>query len=183
MHRRTCSRVTLAALAAVCLVAQSDAFRAPLPLSSGRMRSGAAIEMKSSSNPPPSLPELLQRAVKALAPPIIGACLAVGMPLAAPAELSAEQKLVAQAWTTVDASYVDRTFNNQNWMGIRQKLVKAEYASREEAYQAISEELLKPLGDTYTRFITPLKYETLRKSIVDGGSGQDFSGIGVELFR
>lgn len=50
--------------------------------------------MKSSSNPPPSLPELLQRAVKALAPPIIGACLAVGMPLAAPAELSAEQKLV-----------------------------------------------------------------------------------------
>ena len=40
-------------------------------------------------------------------------------------------------------------------------------------WKAISEELLKPLGDAYTRFITPLKYETLRKSIVDGGSGQD----------
>ena len=126
------------------------------------MRSAAAMEMKSSSSPPPSLPDFLQRAVKALAPPILGACLAVGMPLIAPAELSPEQKLVrplppliswtgglppslirsssffssvspnslevqqcsegvlicgvaqtAQAWTTVDASYVDRTFNNQ----------------------------------------------------------------------
>ena len=52
------------------------------------------MEMKSSSSPPPSLPDFLQRAVKALAPPILGACLAVGMPLIAPAELSPEQKLV-----------------------------------------------------------------------------------------
>ena len=51
----------------------------------------------------------------------------------------------------------------------------------EEAYQAISEEMLKPLGDQYTRFIPPAKYEALKNSIVSGGKGQDISGIGVTL--
>lgn len=41
--------------------------------------------------------------------------------------------------------------------------------------------MLKPLGDVYTRFITPTKYEVLKNSIVSGGKGQDVSGIGVTL--
>lgn len=41
--------------------------------------------------------------------------------------------------------------------------------------------MLKPLGDQYTRFINPQKYEALKSSIVSGGKGQDVSGIGVTL--
>ena len=40
--------------------------------------------------------------------------------------------------------------------------------------------MLKKLGDKYTRFITPTKYEALRNSIV-GVKGEDVSGIGVTL--
>ena len=97
-----------------------------------------------------------------------------------PAELSPEQKVVAQVWSVVDQGFVDRTFNNNDWMKLRQKAVKRDFASRDEAYEVITNELLKPLGDQYTRFIDPVKYEALRTSIV-GGKGQDVSGIGVTL--
>ena len=40
--------------------------------------------------------------------------------------------------------------------------------------------MLKKLGDKYTRFITPVKYEALRNAIV-GVKGEDVSGIGVTL--
>ena len=82
-----------------------------------------------------------------------------------PAELSPEQKVVAQVWSVVDQGFVDRTFNNNDWMKLRQKAVKRDFASRDEAYEVITNELLKPLGDQYTRFIDPVKYEALRTSI------------------
>jgi hypothetical protein len=55
------------------------------------------------------------------------------------------------------------------------------YSSMDEARQVISDEMLKPLGDQYTRFITPAKYEALRSSIVSGGKGQEISGVGITL--
>jgi len=58
------------------------------------MSSTPAIQMRSQGDLPASLGEALHSAAKALAPPILGVCLAVGMPLTAPAELSPEQKLV-----------------------------------------------------------------------------------------
>lgn len=116
---------------------------------------------------------------KLLAPALLLA-VAIGFPAVSPAELTTEQKVAAQVWTVVDQGFVDRTFNNQDWMSLRQKVVKRNYESREEAYEVISNDLLKPLGDQYTRFINPTKYEALRTSIV-GGKGQDVSGIGVTL--
>ena len=38
--------------------------------------------------------------------------------------LSPEQKMVAEAWREVDATYLDRTFNGQDWFQMRQELVK-----------------------------------------------------------
>jgi hypothetical protein len=32
--------------------------------------------------------------------------------------------VVAEAWSVVDATYVDRTFNNNDWFKIRQDVVK-----------------------------------------------------------
>ena len=54
-------------------------------------------------------------------------------------------------------------------------LIFPDLACSIQAYQAISEEMLKKLGDKYTRFITPTKYEALRNSIV-GVKGEDVSG-------
>lgn len=125
--------------------------------------------------------ELFQNAMTKLFPAALALQIALGMPMAAPAELSDAQKIVAQTWSIVDATYVDRTFNNNDWFKIRQSLIKRPYAEKDEAYKAISEEMLKPLGDQYTRFIDPVKYAALRDSIVSGGKGQDVSGIGVTL--
>ena len=122
---------------------------------------------------------LKQFAPKLLAPALLLA-IAVGLPVATPAELTTEQKVAAQVWSVVDQGFVDRTFNNQDWMKLRESVVKKNYGSREEVYETISKDLLKPLGDQYTRFIDPVKYEALRNSIV-GGKGQDISGIGVTL--
>jgi len=123
---------------------------------------------------------LKQLVPKVLAPALLLA-ISVGLPLSSPAEqLTTEQKVVAQVWSVVDQGFVDRTFNNNDWMKLRQTLVKKSYGSREEAYETISKDLLKPLGDQYTRFIDPAKYDALRNSIV-GGKGQDVSGIGVTL--
>jgi hypothetical protein len=33
-------------------------------------------------------------------------------------------QVVAEAWSVVDATYVDRTFNNNDWFKIRQDVVK-----------------------------------------------------------
>ena len=122
--------------------------------------------------------------LKHLAPklltPVLLLAISLGFPAASPAELTTEQKVAAQVWAVVDQGFVDRTFNNNDWMKLREKVVKRNYASRDEVYDAISTDLLKPLGDQYTRFIDPAKYEALRNSIV-GGKGQDVSGIGVTL--
>jgi hypothetical protein len=100
-----------------------------------------------------------------LAPSVLAFYIAL-MPFAASAELSGPQKIVAQTWSIVDATFVDRTFNNNDWFKIRQNLIKRDYLDNDAAYKAIQEEMLKPLGDQYTRFIDPVKYAALRDSIV-----------------
>mmetsp|Transcript_43725 Transcript_43725/g.138204 ORF Transcript_43725/g.138204 Transcript_43725/m.138204 type:complete len:469 (-) Transcript_43725:1230-2636(-) len=103
----------------------------------------------------------------------------LGQPTISHAEFSQEQALAADVWSVVDATFVDRTFNNHDWMKLRQNVVKREYSDRQQVYDAISKDLLEPLGDKYTRFIDPVKFEALKNSIV--GKGQDVSGIGVTL--
>ena len=54
------------------------------------------------------------------------------LPEKSSAVLSNEQRVVAEAWSIVDATFVDRTFNNNDWLKIRQTLVKRQYNSRDE---------------------------------------------------
>lgn len=89
--------------------------------------------------------------------------------------LSAEQRLTAQAWKQVDKNYVDRDFAGQDWFSTRQKMVKKQYDSKEEAYAEIRA-MLASLGDKYTRFLTPAMFDAVY-SVATG----DVAGIGVEL--
>ena len=84
-------------------------------------------------------------------------------------------RLAAQVWRTVDEVYIDRSFNGQDWFKLREDVVKKEYKSDEELYEAISAMLTK-LGDKYTRFLAPAQYTALR-SVALG----EAAGIGVEL--
>ena len=89
--------------------------------------------------------------------------------------LSDEQKLVAEAWRLVDNSFIDRTFNNQDWFKLRQDNVKRKYKNMQEA-QAAVQTMVASLGDKYTRYLPPAKYQ----SIVDSATGT-LAGVGVEI--
>jgi C-terminal processing protease CtpA/Prc len=78
---------------------------------------------------------------------------------------------------------VDRTFNgHKDWFELRQELVhKRRYSTTnreqglEEAYAA-SAELVGKLGDPYTRFLRPSKFNT----IVNAATSS-VGGVGVEI--
>mmetsp|Transcript_13147 Transcript_13147/g.18605 ORF Transcript_13147/g.18605 Transcript_13147/m.18605 type:complete len:498 (+) Transcript_13147:124-1617(+) len=89
--------------------------------------------------------------------------------------MSEEQKAVAEAWRIVDNFYIDRTFNGQDWFKLRQDSVKTKYKSMDQARDAI-DKIVSSLGDKYTRYLPPAKYQ----SIVDSATGTLF-GVGVEI--
>jgi carboxyl-terminal processing protease len=89
--------------------------------------------------------------------------------------LSSEQMAVAEAWRLVDNSFIDRTFNGQDWFKLRQDNVFRKYKSMDEAQIAITK-MLNTLGDKYTRYLSPSKYQ----SLVDSATGT-LAGVGVEI--
>ncbi|MGF1542681.1 MAG: carboxyl-terminal processing protease CtpA [Pleurocapsa sp.] len=86
-----------------------------------------------------------------------------------------EQKLLLQSWRIVNQSYVDDTFNHQNWWLLRQKLVKKPLHDREETYQAI-EEMLASLDDPFTRLLRPEQYRSLQVN-----TSGELSGVGLQI--
>jgi carboxyl-terminal processing protease len=110
-------------------------------------------------------------------------CISAALTLVAPpaavatsyGALTEEQMAVAEAWRLVDNSYIDRTFNNQDWFKLRQDNVNRNYKNMEEARKAISS-MLETLGDKYTRYLPPSKYQ----SLVDSATGT-LAGVGVEI--
>lgn len=108
---------------------------------------------------------------------ILSASLGLGSPALASdyGSLSEEQKTVAEAWRLVDNSFIDRTFNDQDWFQLRQTNVKRKYKSMNEAQDAIAD-MLATLGDKYTRYLSPSKYQ----SLVDSATGT-LAGVGVEI--
>lgn len=90
--------------------------------------------------------------------------------------ISDEQKAVAEAWRIVDNTFIDRSFNHQDWFQMRQDMVKkAKYKNINDAREAIAT-MVGTLGDKYTRYLPPDKYQ----SMVDSATGT-LAGIGVEL--
>ncbi|MDB9529894.1 S41 family peptidase [Oscillatoria sp. CS-180] len=82
-----------------------------------------------------------------------------------------------EAWQLVNREYVDPTFNQMDWLAVRQRLLSQEYSSTEAAYDALREELQR-LNDPYTRFLDPREYSELS----DQTAGE-VSGVGLELQR
>ncbi len=83
--------------------------------------------------------------------------------------------LVDQAWQTVQRNYVDRTFNQQDWIKVRSQYLQPNYTTKESAYRAIIT-MLDSLGDPYTRFLTPDALKDLTQNI----SGE-FVGVGLTV--
>lgn len=89
--------------------------------------------------------------------------------------LSSEQMAVAEAWRLVDKSFIDRTFNGQDWFKLRQDNIGRKYKNMDEARIAITS-MVGNLGDKYTRYLSPSKYQ----SLVNSATGT-LAGVGVEI--
>lgn len=91
------------------------------------------------------------------------------------AAFTEEQKIILQSWRIVNQSYLDETFNHQNWWFLRQKYLQRPFDSREDTYKAI-EEMLATLDDPFTRLLRPEQYRSLQVS-----TSGELSGVGLQI--
>jgi carboxyl-terminal processing protease len=95
---------------------------------------------------------------------------------AAPAHaLSDEQRLVNEIWRIVDRSYVDPSFNHQNWWAIREKTLKKTDLDRVKTYSLV-QDMLGLLGDPFTRLLKPEQYRSLQTS-----TAGELTGVGLQI--
>lgn len=85
------------------------------------------------------------------------------------------KELVDEVWQVIDFSYVDGTFNQQDWRAVRREYLGRSYADKQAAYGAIRE-MLKKLGDPYTRFMDPEEFKTMK---ID--TSGELTGVGIQL--
>jgi carboxyl-terminal processing protease len=86
------------------------------------------------------------------------------------------REIVEEVWQIVNFSYVDGTFNKNDWNALRRKyVVNANYKNKEQAYKG-AREMLKKLGDPYTRFMNPKEFSDLTTEI-----NGVLVGVGMQL--
>ncbi len=89
--------------------------------------------------------------------------------------LTTEQKLVTEVWRIVDHTYLDETFNHQNWTAVRQKVLQKPIQDKLAAYTAIGG-MLKSLDDPFTRFLDPEQYRSLQVN-----TSGELTGVGLQI--
>lgn len=86
------------------------------------------------------------------------------------------KELVDEVWHIIDRDYVDATFNQVDWQGVRETYVKNRfYTNKEDAYKAIRE-MLEKLEDPYTRFMDPEEFQNMQ---ID--TSGELTGVGIQL--
>lgn len=85
------------------------------------------------------------------------------------------RELIDEVWQLIDRTYVDATFNQNDWQAVRQEYLGREYGDRQQAYVAIRE-MLEKLNDPYTRFMDP---EQFRDMQID--TSGELTGVGIQL--
>ncbi len=89
--------------------------------------------------------------------------------------LTQEQQLVSEVWRIVNRSYVDDTFNHQDWWRVRQQALKKRMDNPDQAYEVV-EEMLASLGDPFTRLLRPDRYKTLQVN-----TSGELTGVGLQI--
>jgi carboxyl-terminal processing protease len=86
-----------------------------------------------------------------------------------------EQRLLSEVWKIVDRSYVDDSFNHQNWWLVRQKSLEKPLDSRDDTYGAI-QKMLATLDDPFTRLLKPDQYRSLQTN-----TSGELTGVGLQI--
>ncbi|WP_009633511.1 carboxyl-terminal processing protease CtpA [Synechocystis sp. PCC 7509] len=89
--------------------------------------------------------------------------------------LTKEQKLVSEAWRIVNRTYLDDTFNHQNWASVRQKVLKQPLNDQQSAFDAV-QKMIATLDDPFTRFLRPEQYRSLQVN-----TSGELTGVGLQI--
>ena len=89
--------------------------------------------------------------------------------------LTEDQKIFSESWRIINSSYVDESFNHQNWWYIREKMIRQPFQNREDTYDAI-EKMLATLDDPFTRLLRPDQYRSLRVN-----TSGELMGVGLQI--
>ncbi|PZD71623.1 Carboxy-terminal processing protease CtpA [Acaryochloris thomasi RCC1774] len=88
-----------------------------------------------------------------------------------------EQQLFNEAWQVVSQSYVDNSFNHQDWRAMRREVLAQPLNDSQQTYAAI-QKMLHSLDDPFTRFLPPAQYESLQTS-----TAGELTGVGLQITR
>ncbi|WGV25460.1 carboxyl-terminal processing protease CtpA [Halotia branconii] len=106
---------------------------------------------------------------------LLAFCLGLGLLIQPAAALTDEQKLVSEVWRIVNRSYLDETFNHQNWSAVRLKALEKPLNDQKATYAAI-QKMLKSLDDPFTRFLDPEQYRSLQVN-----TSGELTGVGLQI--
>ncbi|MBD1920456.1 PDZ domain-containing protein [Microcoleus sp. FACHB-831] len=116
-----------------------------------------------------------KRFVKAVFVLILQTIVTFGWWASPAAAFTSEQQLFQEAWRIVNRSYLDDTFNHQNWSMLRQQALKQPLENREETYSAI-QDVLGKLDDPFTRLLKPVQYRSLQVN-----TSGELTGVGLQI--
>ncbi|CAL1353342.1 unnamed protein product [Linum trigynum] len=108
-------------------------------------------------------------------PPSLAESLTVAFPVSRAREVNTVQRTLVEAWGLIRETFVDPTFNHQDWDSkLQQTMVEMfPLSSSDAAYNKIRG-MLSTLGDPFTRIISPTEYQSFRI-----GSDGNLQGVGV----
>ncbi|XP_030518477.2 carboxyl-terminal-processing peptidase 3, chloroplastic [Rhodamnia argentea] len=107
--------------------------------------------------------------------PAVAESLTVAFPASHVREVNTVQRTLVEAWGLIRETFVDPTFNHQDWDSkLQQTMVEIfPLRSADAAYNKIGA-MLSTLGDPFTRIISPKEYQSFRI-----GSDGNLQGVGL----
>ncbi|KNA04809.1 hypothetical protein SOVF_196290 [Spinacia oleracea] len=107
--------------------------------------------------------------------PALAESLTVAFPVSRSVEVNRVQRTLIEAWGLIRETFVDPTFNHQDWDSkLQQTMVEMfPLRSADAAYTKISG-MVSSLGDPFTRIISPKEYQNFRI-----GSDGNLQGVGL----
>ncbi|KAL0453068.1 UNVERIFIED_CONTAM: Carboxyl-terminal-processing peptidase 3, chloroplastic [Sesamum latifolium] len=107
--------------------------------------------------------------------PALPESLTVAFPVSHTREVNTVQRTLVEAWGLIRETFVDPTFNHQDWdLKLQQTMVEMfPLRSEDAAYNKIKG-MLSTLGDPFTRIISPKEYQSFRI-----GSDGNLQGVGL----
>ncbi|GMP97302.1 hypothetical protein CsSME_00045612 [Camellia sinensis var. sinensis] len=108
-------------------------------------------------------------------PPALAESLTVAFPASRAPEVNTVQRTLVEAWGLIRETFVDPTFNHQDWdLKLQQTMVEMfPLRSADAAYNKIRG-MLSTLGDPFTRIVSPKEYQSFRI-----GSDGNLQGVGL----